>query len=106
MTKQTIILSQNLVNDYNFIAEYTFAEDTVNINLGDIDIIGEVIYLKPIGDGDIQGTLQWLDPDQVITIDNNGQSFPVKFIPFEEEDSLNYNFEGNLTLQVNIKKTF
>lgn len=102
VTKQTITLSQNLVNEYNFIAEYTFAEDTVNINLGDIDIIGEVIYLKPIGDGDIQGTLQWINPDQVITIDNNGQSFPVKFIPFEEEDSLNYNFEGNLTLQVNI----
>lgn len=104
VTKQTITLSQNLVNEYNFIAEYTFAEDTVNINLGDIDIIGEVIYLKPIGDGDIQGTLQWINPDQVITIDNNGQSFPVKFVPFEEEDNRNYNFEGNLTLQVNIKR--
>lgn len=104
VTKQTITLSQNLVNEYNFIAEYTFAEDTVNINLGDIDIIGDVIYLKPIGDGDIQGTLQWIDPDQVITIDNNGQSFPVKFVPFLEEDSLNYNFEGSLTLQVNIKR--
>ena len=43
-------------------------------------IDGEVIYLKPIGDGDIQGTLQWINPDQVITIDSNGQSFPVKFI--------------------------
>ena len=43
VTKQTITLSQNLVNDYNFIAEYTFAEDTVNINLGDIDIIGDGI---------------------------------------------------------------
>lgn len=104
VTKQTITLSQNLVNDYNFIAEYTFAEDTVNINLGDIDIIGDVIYLEPIGDAPIQGTLQWLNPDQVITIDNNSQSFPVKFIPFFEEDNLNYNFEGNLTLQVNIKK--
>lgn len=101
VTKQTITLSQNLVNEYNFIAEYTFAEDT-NINLGDIDIIGDVIYLQPIGDAPIQGTLQWLNPDQVITIDNNGQSFPVKFIPFFEEDNLNYNFEGNLTLQVNI----
>ena len=104
VTKQTITLSQNLVNYYNFIAEYTFAEDTVNINLGDIDIIGDVIYLEPIGDAPIQGTLQWLNPDQVITIDNNGQSFPVKFIPFFEEDNLNYNFEGNLTLQVNIKR--
>ena len=104
VTKQTITLSQNLVNDYNFIAEYTFAEDTVNINLGDIDVIGDVIYLEPIGDAPIQGTLQWLNPDQVITIDNNGQSFPVKFIPVFEEDNLNYNFEGNLTLQVNIKR--
>lgn len=102
VTKQTITLSQNLVNDYNFIAEYTFAGDTVNINLGDINIIGDVIYLEPIGDAPIQGTLQWHNPDQVITFDNNGQSFPVKFVPFFEEDSLNYNFEGNLTLQVNI----
>ena len=104
VTKQTINVTQDLIDYYNFSAEYTFAEDTVNINLGDIDIIGEVIYLKPIGDGFIQGTLQWIDPDQVITIDNNGQSFPVKFIPFEEEDNRNYNFEGNLTLQVNIKR--
>lgn len=104
VTKQTITLSQNLVNDYNFIAEYTFAEDTVNINLGDINVIGDVIYLEPIGDAPIQGTLQWLNPDQVITIDNNGQSFPVKFIPFSEEDNLNYNFEGNITLKINIKK--
>ena len=102
VTKQTITLSQNLVNDYNFIAEYTFAGDTVNINLGDIDIIGDVIYLEPIGDAPIQGTLQWLNPDQVITIDNNGQSFPVKFIPLFEEDNLNYNFEGNITLKINI----
>ena len=104
VTKQTINVTQDLIDYYNFSAEYTFAEDTVNINLGDIDIIGEVIYLKPIGDGFIQGTLQWIDPDQVITIDSNGQSFPVKFVPFLEEDSLNYNFEGNLTLQVNIKR--
>lgn len=104
VTKQTITLSQNLVNDYNFIAEYAFAEDTVNINLGDIDVMGDVIYLEPIGDAPIQGTLQWLNPDQVITIDNNGQSFPVKFIPFFEEDNLNYNFEGNITLKINIKK--
>ncbi len=104
VTKQTITLSQNLVNDYNFNAEYTFAEDTVNIYLGDIEIVGDVIYLEPIGDGFIQGTLQWIDPDQVITFDNNGQSFPVKFVPFLEEDSLNYNFEGNLTLQVNLKR--
>lgn len=66
--------------------------------------ISDVIYLKPIGDTPIQGTLQWLNPDQVITIDNNGQSFPVKFIPFSEEDNLNYNFEGNITLKINIKK--
>ena len=104
VTKQTINVTQDLIDYYNFSAEYTFAEDTVNINLGDIDIIGEVIYLKPIGDGFIQGTLQWIDPDQVITFDNNGQSFPVKFVPFEEEDNRNYNFEGNLTLQVNIKR--
>ena len=104
VTKQTINLSQNIVDDYKFNAEYTFAEDTVNIYLGDIEIVGEVIYLEPIGDGNIQGTLQWINPDQVITIDNNGQSFPVKFIPFEEEDNRNYNFEGNLTLQVNIKR--
>ena len=104
VTKQTINVTQDLVDYYNFSAEYTFAEDTVNINLGDIDIIGDVIYLKPIGDGDIQGTLQWINPDQVITFDNNGQSFPVKFVPFLDEDSLNYNFEGNLTLQVNIKR--
>lgn len=75
-----------------------------NRNLEDIDIIGDVIYLEPIGDTPIQGTLQWLNPDQVITIDNNGQSFPVKFIPFLEEDNLNYNFEGNITLKINIKK--
>ena len=104
VTKQTINVTQDLIDYYNFSAEYTFAEDTVNINLGDIDIIGEVIYLKPIGDGFIQGTLQWINPDQVITIDSNGQSFPVKFVPFEEEDDRNYNFEGNLTLQVNIKR--
>ena len=104
VTKQTINLSQNIVDDYKFNAEYTFAQDTVNIYLGDIEIVGEVIYLEPIGDTPIQGTLQWINPDQVITIDNNGQSFPVKFVPFSEEDSLNYNFEGNLTLQVNIKR--
>lgn len=104
VTKQTINVTQDLIDYYNFSAEYTFADDTVNINLGDIDIIGEVIYLEPIGDGFIQGTLQWINPDQVITFDNNGQSFPVKFVPFEEEDNRNYNFEGNLTLQVNIKR--
>lgn len=104
INKQTINLTQNLVDDYNFNAEYTFAEDTVNIYLGDIEIVGDVIYLEPIGDEVIQGTLQWINPDQVITFDNNGQSFPVKFVPFLEEDSLNYNFEGNLTLQVKIKR--
>lgn len=101
VTKQTINVTQNLVNDYNFSAEYTLAEDTVNINLGDIDIDGETIYL-PIGSRFIQGTLEWINPDQVITIDDNGKSFPVKFVPYFEDDSLNYNFEGNLTLQVNI----
>ena len=101
VTKQTINVTQNLVNDYNFSAEYTLAEDTVNINLGDIDIDGETIYL-PIGSRFIQGTLEWINPDQVITIDDNGKSFPVKFVPLFEDDSLNYNFEGNLTLQVNM----
>lgn len=58
VTKQTINVKQDLIDYYNFSAEYTFAEKTVNINLGDIEIVGDVIYLKPIGDEVIQGTLQ------------------------------------------------
>ena len=104
VTKQTINVTQNIVDKYNFNAEYTFAEDTVNIYLSDIDIDGETIYLGPIGGRFIQGTLQWINPDTVITIDSNGKSFPVKFVPSFDDDNLNYNFEGNLTLQVNIKR--
>lgn len=109
--KKDIQILNDVISEYNYsTTPYNYSSSINgdyflgNIKLGDISIAGETIYLETNNGGMIQGYLVWANPEQKINVNNNGQFYPVKFEPNNIEDSENYNFIYNLSLQVHIQK--
>lgn len=102
VNKKEFILTQDDVTNNNYTASYTLNDGTSEVKLEEIEIAGDTIYLDNNGSS-IMGTLEWSNPKQIVTAQDNGKSFPVKFVPTNQSYNENYIFTGDISLQLKIE---
>ena len=72
--------------------------------IGDIALKNIGLYNNSKTISDIAGRFEWKNPDQTLNASNNGQSYPIVFIPnYSNNYEIVYS-EGELTLPVTIEK--
>ena len=72
--------------------------------IGDIALKLITLNNNDVTISDIEGRFEWKNPDQTLNASNNGQSYPIVFIPNYSNNYKAVYSEGELTLPVTIEK--